>query len=248
MKLSFVRRAVAVGIAAVFLASAPAPAQEQQAAIDFALERGRLLYALDKAAWVTTDDMMERVADWQTSGMRGYVTEHDGEVRNHAVVSREVFAADARPALSAEQRRLIAARDAVARSTRRRPCGNAPFNANVVPPASPDAPVDVYLMTPQTDEGLPVGGHFRATVNADGSISGERAFTNSCLLLPQARPGAVGLVVSHLLDPLPTEIHVFTAIAAGLPLYVGITEPRRTYRVTGEGIALDEMPTPPSRR
>jgi hypothetical protein len=29
------------------------------------------------------------------------------------------------------------------------------------------------------------------------------------------------LVVTHLLDPIPTEIHVFTALAAGLPVFVG---------------------------
>ena len=32
--------------------------------------------------------------------------------------------------------------------------------------------------------------------------------------------------VTHLLDPVPTEIHVFTALASGLPVAVGTGEKR----------------------
>jgi hypothetical protein len=44
------------------------------------------------------------------------------------------------------------------------------------------------------------------------------------------------MVVSHLLDPVPTEIHVFTAMTSGMPVYVGIGSPSRLYHVTAAGI------------
>lgn len=42
--------------------------------------------------------------------------------------------------------------------------------------------------------------------------------------------------VSHLLDPLPTEIHVFTALEAGAPLLIG-TRDKRMWSITDKGIA-----------
>ena len=242
----------------------PAAAQNarERAAIDFALQRGRLLYAIDRAAWVATDDMMAQMPDWRSAGLRGYIVERDGtgysvsfyggpepapvafyrgRVENHRIVSREVFGAAARPALTPFQRRLVAARDLVARSTRNRACGRAPFNSAVIPPETPDGPIDVYLLTPQaTDREFPFGGHFRATVTAEGRVTGERAFTNSCLTMPAPPPGAF-LGVSHMLDPVPTEIHVFTSLAARAPVFVAIVRPERVYEVSGEGVRRVRM-------
>ena len=232
-----------------------AQSRDERAAIDFALERGRLLFGLDRAAWVATDDFVARQPDYANQGVRGYVVERDGNgfavtffggaegspvayyrgrVANHRVVSRELYPAAARPALSAAQRRLVAARQAAASATRRRPCGSAPFNTAVIPPATPDAPIDVYLLTPQMrDREYPFGGHYRLTVDADGSVGGERAFTNSCITMP-APPDAAAIFITHLLDPVPTEIHVFTALTGRMPVIVGVDG--RVYEVTGERI------------
>lgn len=265
-------------IAASMLAAAPALAQKpaaappapppspaaERAAIAFAEGRGRLLYGLDRAAWVATDDFVALMPDFEAQGARGYIVEragdgftvtfyggpadalvafYRGDVRDHSMSGREVFPPSARPALTAGQRRLVAARDAAATAARGRPCGNRPFNSAVVPPAAADEPIDVYLMTPQASrDQWPMGGHYRLTIAADGSVSNERAFTNTCLVVSggPVPPGAtpVGMGVTHLLDPVPTEIHVFTALAARFPLFVGISDPPRTYEVTGEGIRL----------
>jgi hypothetical protein len=48
----------------------------------------------------------------------------------------------------------------------------------------------------------------------------------------------VGMVVTHLLDPIPTEIHVFTALAAQVPVYVAVARPRRLFEVNGQGISV----------
>jgi hypothetical protein len=267
-----------LAFAAFLVAGLPAPLSAQstaeQAAIDFALARGRVLFAVDRAAWVATDDLRQKMPNFENAGLRGYVVDRDGDalhvlfyggpadapvayyrarVERHRVVSSEVFPADRRPALTPLQRRLVAARDAAASSTRRRPCANAPFNSAVIPPATAHGPVDVYLLTPQLRTGeYPIGGHYRLTVAADGSIGGERAFANSCLAMDSSRGVAGGgtpaaMVVSHLLDPVPTEIHVFTAIGARMPLYVAIARPDRLYEVTGERIRLVEQRPAASR-
>jgi hypothetical protein len=46
------------------------------------------------------------------------------------------------------------------------------------------------------------------------------------------------MVVTHLLDPVPTEIHMFTSLTSGLPLFVGIGDPPRMYEVSNRGIRL----------
>ena len=267
-------------LAALLLAGLPAPlsaqSRSEQAAIDLALARGRILFAVDRAAWVATDDLRAKMPNFESIGLRGYVVERAGDaldvlfyggpadapfafyrarVERHRIVSSEVFPADARPALTPFQRRLVAARDAAASSTRRRPCAGTIFNTAVIPPPTADAPVLVYLLTPQTRTGeYPFGGHYRLTVAADGRVSNERAFTNSCLTMDPRRGVPAGgaptaMVVTHLLDPVPTEIHVFNAITARMPVIVGIARPERLYEVTGERIRLvQRSPAPRSRK
>jgi hypothetical protein len=50
----------------------------------------------------------------------------------------------------------------------------------------------------------------------------EREFTRSCVVLggpkADAKHRPVMLVATHLMDPVPTEIHVFWNLWAGIPL------------------------------
>jgi hypothetical protein len=204
--------------------------------------------------------------------LRGYIVERDGSafivtffggpdeapvayyrgrVENHRVASRELFAADARPPLSALQRRLAAARGMATRLGRR-PCGDRPFNTAAIPPETPEGPIDLYLLTPQVEQNVyPLGGHYRFTIAADGSVTSSRAFTNSCLPMNPREgvpPGGepVGMLVTHLLDPIPTEIHVFTALASGLDVFVGTSG--RSWQVTRNGIQLLESTGGSSKR
>lgn len=144
--------------------------------------------------------------------------------------------------LSPAQKRLVAAlqaarqRLAAARIDR---CSSQPFNTVVLPPESPNGPVLVYFLTPQTNnDALPFGGHYLVEVSSDGKASRPRPFTKSCFEMPIPQKGMlapVALGISHLLDDVPTEIHVFSSIAAGLPVMV-ITEGKRMWMVDGGSI------------
>lgn len=246
---------------AVFVLSlfSPAHAQtaEERPRLEWALHRGQLLFAIDRAAWITTDDVRERVGDFGRAGVRGWTVERDGSgyivtyftgqgdtraalyrarVENNRIVSRELFAEGARPPLTALQRRLADARAVLARMDLRA-CARS-VNLAVIPPGAPDAPLDFYALTPQTRTGVyPFGGHHRVTVSSSGEVLSQRAFTNSCLEMsgqPEGEGRPVGLGITHLLDPIPTEIHVFLAIWIGLPVYVSAGD--RVWEVTGSAI------------
>lgn len=247
------------------LLALPATAQtaQERTQLRWIAARGQLLFDIDRAAWVATDDVRERLGRADMGLLRGWTVERDGRgflvnfymgegdaravlyrgrVENRRVVSREVFPEGARPLLTPLQRRLADARGAI-QHFGERPCTNAPFNAAIVPPDTADGPIDVYALTAQTEaDNFPFGGHFRATLAPDDTLSGKRGFMRSCFMAPRPTPGAngeppVGMFISHLLDPIPTEIHVFMSIWIGMPVFVG-TPDRRVWSVEGGNIRL----------
>ncbi len=236
---------------------------------------GVILFALDRAAWVATDALKAKLPKDQLAGVGGWVVER-GDVNGSLIVTfyrgegdaaRAIFVADVRKdkvqssrltppdtALTPNQQRLARARSvASAEATARgyRPCTAAPFNTVVVPNTDPTAPVWVYLLSAQTSTGtFPIGGHFRVVVGADGKVAGSRPFSKSCLnMTPPRGPNGekpAGLFVSHILDPLPTEAHVFSSLSAGLPLFVGTGD--RVWTVNGRAITMSDMKPPPPPR
>ncbi len=242
-------------------ATRPAPplTRAEIAAVERTAERGRLLISIARAGIMATQDMLTRISDPEGAGIAGWIAEPEGNgmgvtfysvtdgapavayrvrMLGGRVVSRDTFLGAERPALTPIQARMAAARTATD-ALENQACSQQPFNVLVVPPASVDAPVDVYQITPPERGRFPLGGHFRSTVRADGSISETRGFASSCvdLAAPAAgeRPPPIG--VTHLLDPMPTEIHVFLAQLVGRPLLVATGEPQRVWLVTNERIA-----------
>jgi hypothetical protein len=254
-------------LAVLLVVAAPAAAQQaatpdEQAAIARASSRGSLIFAYDRAAWYGTDDMLAKLPDARTR-VGGWVVEGGADApvltffdRNGA---RAVYqlrvqrgaAVDGRAvdvALTPAQARLAAAvvtaRAALAADRSVLRCADKPFNTVVLPPETEGGPVAVYFLTPQLSrEAIPFGGHYRIEVDGAGRAGPVRAFSRSCIAIPTGPPAGAngarpeGAMVSHLLDPTPTEIHVFSSLAMRQPVFVATTTPeRRLWIVQGPRI------------
>jgi hypothetical protein len=239
-------------------------AEEEHAAFEAAVRRGRLLGAIDHAGRIGTQDMLAHVSNPDSAGISGWIAVPEGNavtvifyaaaangappssvyrvsIVGGRVTGRQTFLTGARPALGPHEARMAAAR-AATDALDHHPCAGDDFNVFVVPPAAPDAPIDVYQLSPQTGrDHFPLGGHFKSTIAPDGSVVASTALAAACadLAAPAAAAGqeAHPLPVTDQTDPLPTELHVFLSIWTSHPLVVAAGDPRRLFAVTGEGIA-----------
>lgn len=261
-------RSLGAFLASLFLiAAAPAArmTETEQARIQAALDRGGLLFELDQAAWVTTDDMISRlggrtdmpIKGWTVErggnqgdyvvtyfgdGAQGPVAWYSGTVRGGKIVSGEVFAEPARPALTPAQLRLREAADVARAFTEYGPCTPNRFNLAIVPPAAADQPIEAYLLSAQTERNVyPLGGHYLLRIQG-GRVESHRRFMNSCMNLNVAAVPGKGtpeaLVVAHFLDPTPTEIHVWVSMWMKKPIFV--VTGKKLWSVEGPRIRLVE--------
>jgi hypothetical protein len=239
---------------------------DERAATDLALARGKLIYAYDQAAWHGTDAMLAKlrqpeklVGGWIVDGPAAapvliffdqdkadphavYIAEFQG---NKLATDRLLDPTSPERSLSPERKAMIAAlakgKEAW-RAAKPLFCAKQSANSVVLPPERPGGPHLVYILTPQTEaDAYPFGGHFRVEIGADGSVGASRGFTNSCLTMERPKGEAGGMIfITHMLDPVPTEIHVFTSLAARVPVLVG-TSPERIWAVSGSGIVAEKL-------
>ncbi|MDF7773811.1 hypothetical protein P1X14_01005 [Sphingomonas sp. AOB5] len=235
----------------------PAESPADAEAIRIAEERGKLIYAYDQAAWHGTDDFLAKVKD-PAAIAGGYIADgpvdaprltffskdrtnpqavYVAQFRGNRLVSSKVLGEKDDRRLSPQLVSMIRARETAGEAWRTAPGSFAcvrdkPMNTVVLPPATPGGPMLVYLLTPQTEMAkLPFGGHFRVEIGPDGKPGAIRGFTRSCLTvpIPGPRQPVTSIGVAHLLDPVPTEIHVFSSLAAKKPLIVVIENPEKRY-------------------
>ena len=258
---AFAFLAGSVGLAAAPLAaqeaaaSAPAPEMTaaETAAVQRAAELGARLHAYDQAAWHGTDAMLEDLArartgeiagwivnevapGWETVFFRrvgeGYEAVWAGVYDGRKVTRRTTFAPGERKLSPGEV--ALAEATELARKQKADRCTTTAFNTVVFPSGKPDGGIYAYLLTPQATKGeVPFGGHHRFEI-VDGKIKERRSFAKSCLVMSVAGPGGQrpeALTITHLLDPVPTEIHVFSVWPAGVPVYVLTTGNDRLWAV-----------------
>jgi len=211
------------------------------------MARGDLLYAYDQSAWHVTDAALAAIPKSSLNLLRGYVvtpaeggyrtTFYGGDAGSHyriysaiwlnGSISRpELVASDKREPITADEERLIAAKTlALANLDGMTTCTDAKLNSAVIPGATSQDPISVYILTPPTKKDvIPMGGHLRLDVK-DGAVVAKRGFTRSCIELAKPRSSKkqgtpVAMMITHLLDPIPTEIHAFAVHSAGLPMFV----------------------------
>lgn len=239
-----------------------------EASIQHAVERGRMIYAYDQAAWHGTDDMLTMVSHPETL-IGGWIVDgpadapelvffdkneadphavYVAQFRNNKLASSRLLGFSDETKLSPERIRLIRTRKTALDSffaSKVERCTERSYNTVVLPPSLPGGPTLVYVLTPQTDnDTMPFGGHYLIEVASDGKASAPRPFTKSCISLPLRDKGTdapAALTITHLLDPVPTEIHVFTSLSAHMPIFVLTTQNRLSWTVEGGRISTLDL-------
>lgn len=217
---------------------------------------GEEIYRQDVAAWVATDALLARFDGTPPASLRGWIVVPDGEDQRVRFVSIagetvrpgwDVLVRDGRAGpvelvedgvLSDEELARFQARQTAARNIGRLRCGP---NMNSVVADDPDSDGWlVWLLTSTTDADIvPVGGHYRFTVSADGmTVLGRDQLSNSCLAMEKPEPSdgnqLAGLGVSHLVSATPVETHVFLSLQNRLPIYVAADD--KVFEVNGAAI------------
>lgn len=265
--------AIAFAVLPAVVRGAQPSETESETSIQRVIDRGRTMYLYDRAAWVTSDDLTTRLPRDRQGEVGGWIVTpaatgvhvdyfgkdsaadqiiYSADVIGSSISNANVYPTNAEPALTQPAARMAkalrAARAEMKHHSDWRPCGNAPFNTIVLPPQE-DGAVPVYFLTPQTEkDSFPFGGHYEVDIATDGSVASTRAFTRSCISLgvPQHSGTAApaGLFLTHLLDPHPTEIHVFEQYYVGVPVYVGTTNPQTVWKVADGKIEKEGSPPP----
>lgn len=111
----------------------------------------------------------------------------------------------------------------------------------------------VYFLRPKpTNNKVPIGGHYRVTVSADGAVAEQvdQLFA-SCLTLDKgevpAGSKAAAMVIGHVISDTPLETHVFLSLQEKLPFMV-ITSDKKTWNVDEGQIALSKSAASDSNR
>lgn len=221
----------------------PLSAADTAAALSRAERLGKAIFLQDLAAERATDAIRAKYrAFGKDTRVRGWITEeHDGQYRvsyidaTPAVLYRVEMAANGTPAgevqvlsepapLSAYEAAAATARS-LAMTAQVAPCAKT-YNSVALPEG--DGRWAVYLLPATTlPNVVPLGGSQRLDI-ADGRITASRGFTRTCIQLgrtPSKRGvTVVGMMVTHLLDPTPTEVHVYWSLWARTPMYVATTD------------------------
>ncbi len=248
-----------VGLALVGLAlAAPAHAETQTPIRAFDLPQlqrmGVALYRQDLSAWRATDAVAAKIPDLAAAGLKGWLVEDDGDtakVRFLRDIGKglevgydvEVSARGVGPvvepknrALTGEELAMYAARETAASYL---PSTCRPgYNSAVLKDPDGDGWL-VWMLAPSpAQDVIPLGGHYRFTISADGSTVEERdALSGGCLTVakPKLAPGAKAesVMVSHLASPTPLETHVFLSLLYRQPMFV--TTAQHQLWVVGSG-------------
>lgn len=239
-------------LACCLLPCSPSHAEESPEALSPMLRMaevdGAEIYRLDHAAAVASDALKRLDSAKADTRAKGWITEDNGEtivvtfygydgdsapkalyvvtVNSAGVVIGLPKVLDPAEPLSEQQAAQVAARE-LARKTEIVACGSI-YNAVALPRTDGDRRTwSIYMLVGTTKPDIiPAGGNYRVDTDASGtSVLAKRGFTKTCLELHgNADPRIKALMLTHLMDATPTEIHVYLNLLAGKPLYVMTTE------------------------
>ncbi|VTU19724.1 hypothetical protein H4CHR_00442 [Variovorax sp. PBS-H4] len=219
------------------------PPDQEAAAVQSAEVMGKAVFQHERAIATATDAVLKTPAFRNDTRVRGWITEeHDGLItvtfvdRRPAALYRvavsteddkvrELTTLDQPSPLSPFEAGAAAARE-LAVGSGFQPCAEQ-YNTVVLPADASQVPHRwvVYLLPVASgNQTVPLGGTYRV-ITEGASVIAQRAFTRSCLTLRQDRRAA-GLYVTHVLDNIPTDAHVFWSLWAREPMFVGTPDGR----------------------
>lgn len=227
-------------------------------------ELGRALYRYDNLSAVATDLMLARFPRPEEQRITGWITSEDdsGPLVSFITVQGGQFvsAIDVRPERGGAEAITLAGGRAlteneltrhIARLTASRQLGEIcsdRYNHVVLDDPERDGWL-VYFLAASSEVGtIPVGGHYRMSVSADGTevLQADKLF-NSCLLIsPDGEPRPddaeiAGLYVTHLVSDSPIETHSYLSLAYGLNLAVMTPGSDTLWQVAQGRIAVAEI-------
>ena len=231
------------------------PADQEAVALKTAETTGLTIYRHDQAAAVATDAALKLRQFKKDKRVKGWITEEQLDqivvtfidqvpaALYRVAVSKDgvagaVMALETPVSLTPYEAGAAAARTA-ALASKFQPCSEN-YNSVVLPsPNTNENDWVVYLIPGTTkNDVVPVGGTYRVDVSGSNVVS-QRGFTRTCIAL-QTDPRAVGLMITHLLDPIPTEAHVFWSLWAKKPMYVATPPNGTIWVVDGNNVKLVE--------
>lgn len=241
---AFLAAGMLAGFAAPVLAQdrAPDPIPIEEWSTNKVSEIGKAIYRHDVAAWVATDVLLAHLGDRPPpAGLMGWIVIDQGPdqlvrfIRKDGDTLRAAYDIPVHDGVAGSPVEVSDALppDQVARATARQTAINnigrlrcsAQLNTVVLDDPDSDGWL-VWLLTSTTDANIvPVGGHYRFRISADGSTVLRRdMLSNGCINIPRqgadenGQPAALG--VSQIVSNGPVETHVFLSLQNRLPIYV----------------------------
>ena len=231
------------------------PRDQEAAAIQSAETKGLTIYQHDHAAAVASDAAMQvpafkvdkRVQGWLTEEQQGQIVvtfiDQSPSALYRVIVSKDgvagaVTALESPAQLTAYESAAATAR-ATALAAKFEPCSER-YNPVMLHSADASAETWVVYLLPGTAKNntVPIGGTYRIETIGT-TVASQRGFTRTCIAL-QTDPRAADVFISHLLDPTPTEAHVYWSLWVKKPMYVATSANGTIWVVDGNKIRLVE--------
>lgn len=258
MRIAAIAAAALLGALAgsAFAQSAPDPVPIEEWSLEKVSAMGQAIYRQDIAAWVSTDALLAHLAGAPPPpGMAGWIVIDGGDSQRVRYLRRDgddlkaafdVIVQNGRAGpvqvvdelLSEAEKAQFRARTTAAENIGRLRCSQQ-MNTVVLDDPDSDGWL-VWLLTPMPDGGeIPIGGHYRFRISADGGTVLRRdQLSNTCFFAdppPEGQRENAMLFYTQIVSKGPVETQVFLSIQNQVTLVIVAGD--RFYSVGGARIA-----------
>jgi hypothetical protein len=211
---------------------------EQIQKLQFSEQAGYFIWIKDSLAWTATDKVREEIDLSKIENPQGwlvhldpegnhrvsfYRSTRDGQILSFADVfyndSFEISGFEANPkrTVTEEEKTMLEALSSAGNSITEACSEN--LNSVVL---EDDAGWNVFFLTPPTEPAvIPIGGAQRILVSRDGmTVLEQESYSKSCMHLQPQGEDVHALMMTHIVDEIPSPVHVFTSLSYDYPLYI----------------------------